>query len=123
MGSIPAPNVFHDSAEIAQMPQYAMAEYARIGALKQQTAQSQAATQGQQIQNQQQQIELQDQQNAHKLGPQFLQKDDSGKITGFDNEGYYNALIGSGMNPAKVMQLRTQQLTYQIGRAPARTNG
>jgi hypothetical protein len=108
-------NIPADAMAIAQAPQNAMAEYARIGALKQQTAQSQAATQGQQIQNQQQQIELQDQQNAHKLGPQFLQKDDSGKITGFDNEGYYNALIGSGMNPAKVMQLRTQQLTYQQG--------
>src|ERR1017187_4186283 len=44
MGSIPAPDVFHDSAEIAQMPQNAMAEYARIGVLKQQTAASQQQT-------------------------------------------------------------------------------
>jgi len=54
MGTIPAPNVFQDSAEIAQMPQNAMAEYARIGALKQQTAlmQQQQAAEQQRMQQQ-----------------------------------------------------------------------
>lgn len=126
MGTIPAPDIFHDSAEIAQMPQNALAEYARVAQLKAQTAASQQQTQQRaamapmeqqaaQMQNQQSALDLQDAQNAHKLGPQFLQKDDSGKITGFDNEGYYNALISSGMNPAKIQAMRTQNLTYQQG--------
>lgn len=118
-----------------QTQQNALAEYTRAAQEKAQTAQIQQQTQqqaqlnpiqlqqqknvteAQQMANQQAQLDLQDSQNAHKLGPQFLQKDDSGKITGFDNEGYYNALIGSGMNPAKVNQLRQQQLTYQTGLA------
>ena len=113
------------------MPQNALQEYARTAALQQQTAasaqemqqrqqlapgalqQQSQQTQAQQMQIDQQKLDLQDAQNAHKLGPQFLQKDDSGKITGFDNEGYYNALIGTGMNPAKVNQLRMQNVTYQ----------
>ena len=131
MSSIPAPNIFQDATQIAQMPQNALQEYARTAQLQQQTAasaqemqqrqqlqpgalqQQSQQTQAQQMQLQQQQLDLQDAQNAHKLGPQFLQKDDSGKITGFDNEGYYNALIGTGMNPAKVNQLRMQNVTYQ----------
>ena len=113
------------------MPQNALEEYARTAQLQQQTAasaqemqqrqqlqpgalqQQSQQTQAQQMQLQQQQLDLQDAQNAHKLGPQFLQKDDSGKITGFDNEGYYNALIGTGMNPAKVNQLRMQNVQFQ----------
>ena len=133
MGTIPAPNIAQDAIQIAQMPQNALQEYARTAALQQQTAasaqemqqrqqlapgalqQQSQQTQAQQMQLQQQQLDLQDTQNAHKLGPQFLQKDDSGKITGFDNEGYYNALIGTGMNPAKVNGMRQQQLVYQQG--------
>lgn len=135
MGTIPAPNIAELGGQIAQAPANAMQEYARVAALRQQTAASQQQMQQQaalapgqqqlqqqqvqaaQTQNQQAALDLQDAQNAHKLGPQFLQKDDSGKITGFDTEGYYNALIGSGMNPAKVMGLRTQQLQYQTGLA------
>jgi hypothetical protein len=108
MSSIPAPNIFADAQQISNNP---LEEYSRA-----QQLQSQAqGIQQQKIQTQSQQLELQDQQNAHTLGPQFLQKDANGKITGFDNEGYYNALIGSGMNPAKVMGMRQQNLTYQTG--------
>lgn len=135
MSAIPAPNIAENSLQQEQLNQNALAEYTRAAqeraqtaALQQQTQQAQAMgpgqlaqqqniTQAQQMQNQQAQLDLQDSQNQHKLGPQFLQKDDSGKITGFDNEGYYNALIGSGMNPAKVNGLRQQQLTYQTGLA------
>ncbi len=133
MGTIAAPNISEFALQLGQQQQNAGTEYARAAQLKPHTAASrqqmqQSAAmapgqleqqdqqiQAQQMQNQQAQLELQDQQNAHKLGPQFLQKDDSGKITGFDNEGYYNALIGSGMNPAKVNGMRQQQLTYQQG--------
>lgn len=108
MGTVPAPNIVADAQQISQNP---LTEYSRAVQLQGEQQQVQQAR----IQTQQQQLDLQDAQNAHTLGPQFLQKDANGKITGFDNEGYYNALIGSGMNPAKVMGLRQQNLTYQTG--------
>lgn len=108
MGTVPAPNIAAFGGQIAQNP---LEEYGRAQQLE-----SQAQTiQQQKIQTQQQQLDLQDAQNAHRLGPQFLQKDADGKITGFDNEGYYNALIGTGMNPVKIMGMRQQNLTYQQG--------
>ena len=126
MGTIPAPDIFHDAQEIAQAPQNAMAEYARVAALK-------AQTQGQQQQNQQQQqmapiqqqsaqldlqqkqLQMQDQQTMRQLAPQFIQKDDSGKVTGFDVNGLAQAASAKGVNPAT-----TQQLL--MGYAKARTD-
>jgi hypothetical protein len=113
MGTIPFPNIPQDAMQIAQAPQNALMEYQRMAQLKQQTALEQQQTAIAQQQAQQQQMATQDEQNARKLAPQYLQKDENGKVTGFDNEGYYNALIGTGMNPAKVNALRQQQLTYQ----------
>ena len=61
MGTIPAPNIFADSQAIAQAPQNALAEYARVAQLRQQTSDMQTAQQGQQLQNEQAQRALQDQ--------------------------------------------------------------
>lgn len=63
MGTIPAPDIFHDASEIAQAPQNAMAEYARVAALNQQTQQS-AAMAPLQRQQAQQQIQAQQRQFA-----------------------------------------------------------
>ena len=66
MGTIPAPDIFHDAQEIAQAPQNAMAEYARVAALNQQTQQArqmgplQQQQAQQQIQAQQRQFSDQD---------------------------------------------------------------
>ena len=45
MGTVPAPNIVQDAAQISAIPQNSLAEYARIAALKQQTAASQQAMQ------------------------------------------------------------------------------
>jgi hypothetical protein len=63
MGTIPAPNIAQDAMQIAQAPQNAMAEYARVAALKQQTQQSAAMAPLQQ-QQAQQQIQAQQRQFA-----------------------------------------------------------
>jgi hypothetical protein len=70
MGTIPFPNIAEQAGEVAQMPQNALAEYARIAQIKQQTAgmqqqQQQSAQMAPgQLQEQQQQIEAQKRQFA-----------------------------------------------------------
>jgi hypothetical protein len=70
MGTVPAPNIADEAGQIAQMPQNALAEYARIAQLKQQTAglqqQQQQSAQMAPLQQQaaQQQIEAQKRQFA-----------------------------------------------------------
>lgn len=123
MGTVPAPNIYEDASQIAQAPQNAMAEYARIAALKQQTAQTQQQMQqSQQLQPakvqtanqdaasgaldlQQKQLQMQDQQTLRQLAPSFIQKDDSGKVTGFDVNGLAQAAQGKGVNPATTQAL------------------
>lgn len=63
MGTIPSPNIAELAGQIAMAPQNRLAEYARIAALKQQTAQSAAMAPLQQ-QAAQQQIEMQKRQMA-----------------------------------------------------------
>lgn len=63
MGTIPFPNIPQEAGEIAATPQNALAEYARVAALKQQTQQSAAMAPLQQ-QDAQQQIEAQRRQFA-----------------------------------------------------------
>lgn len=53
--------------------------------------------------NQQRDIQLKQTQKQLELAPQFVQKDDSGKVTGYDHEAYFNALLGAGvMKPQDV---------------------
>ncbi len=61
MGTIPAPNIVQDAASIAAAPQNALAEFARVAQLKQQTAEEQQATQAAQLENQQRQQAIKDQ--------------------------------------------------------------
>src|SRR5260370_1558156 len=75
MGTIPAPNIADEAGQIAQAPQNALAEYARVAGLKAQTAALQQQTQQraqtgpidlqkQQLDLQQQQLDMQDQQKV-----------------------------------------------------------
>ena len=59
MGTIPAPNIFADSQAIAQAPQNALAEYARVAQLRQQTAASQQTQQLEAQEAQQKQAAMQ----------------------------------------------------------------
>jgi hypothetical protein len=68
--------------------------------------------QSQQLQQQQLQqgaLALQDQENIRKFAPNYIQKDANGKVTGYDSDGYFNALMGAGVSPATITTMRNQQ--------------
>jgi hypothetical protein len=87
LGTIPAPNIADEAGQIAAAPQNALAEYARVAALKQQTAQSAAATQGQQLENQQRQAQLNDSQAMTKAMQSWDGKDLNDLLTGAKKSG------------------------------------
>lgn len=49
---------------------------------------------------------MKDEQLRRQLAPQFVQKDDNGKVTGFDNEGLYNAMLTGGADPVNIQKMR-----------------
>jgi hypothetical protein len=107
-----------------QQQQDPMASIKNVLALRnlqtqQQTQQLQQQAVGQE--NQQRALDLQDQQNMRKLAPQFVQKDANGQPTGYDADGYYNALMGAGVSPPKIIQMRNQQaeMTKNLAAASA----
>ena len=61
MGTVPAPNIVQDAQQIAQAPQNALAEYARVANMKQQTSDLQQQQQERALQMQAQQRQLNDQ--------------------------------------------------------------
>jgi hypothetical protein len=63
------------------------------------------------LENKQRQVDVQDQQTMRDQAPNFVQKDSSGKVTGFDSDGYYNSLLANAVSPGKVAAARTQQAT------------
>lgn len=72
-----------------------------------QTQQLQQQALGQE--NQQRALDLKDQQTLRSLAPQFVTKDSSGQPTGYDADGFYNAALGGGVNPQRIIQMRSQQ--------------
>src|ERR1017187_2814019 len=96
------------------MPQNAMAEYARIGALKQQTAASQAATQGQQIQNQQQQLQLDQTKAVNQAYQGAFKRDANGNLT-LDTDGLQQSLAANG-HGAAIPSIMKGMTDYQKSR-------
>ncbi len=113
--TIPLPEL--DVTKPAQnAPPDALAEFQRAAQLQTAAAQQQALqaqTAGQQTQNQRQAMQLKDEQLRRQLAPQFVQKDASGKPTGFDNEGLYNAMLQQGADPASIQAMRMNQAEMQ----------
>lgn len=109
-----------------QAPPTPLDEYyraARLKALQAQTAQQeqQTAQAGQafpleQQQRQQEvqakQIQLEDMQKLHQLSPQYVTRDEQGKPSGYDWDGFYNAALQSGVNPQTIMAAKAQQLEF-----------
>jgi hypothetical protein len=106
MGTVPAPNIVQDAGTIAQAPQNALAEYARVAALKQQTALQQQQTQGAALDVQQKQLDLKNQQIVSQIAPQHIVKDDSGKVTGYDWDGLAHDAMAKGASPQYVNGLQ-----------------
>ncbi|HEX3941380.1 MAG TPA: hypothetical protein VHX11_07860 [Acidobacteriaceae bacterium] len=114
MGSIPLPAL---AIQTAPAPRTPLEEYARSAQLQMQQAQlaaqqqrtqqeqqafpvaqeqAQATLQGTQQENQQRQIQLQEQQAMMGAAPQFVTRDDNGKPTGFDMQGWVQHLSETG---------------------------
>lgn len=97
-------------------PPDALAEFQRASQLQTAAAQRQAIaaqTTAQNQNNQAQAMQLKDEQLRRSLAPQFVQKDDSGKPTGFDTEGLYNAMLQGGADPLSIQSLRMKQAEMQ----------
>lgn len=97
-------------------PPDALAEFQRASQLQTAAAQRQAIaaqTTAQNQNNQAQAMQLKDEQLRRSLAPQFVQKDDSGKPTGFDTEGLYNAMLQGGADPLSIQSLRMKQAETQ----------
>jgi hypothetical protein len=100
----------------ASPPPNALAEFERASQLQTQAAQRQqiqAQTQLTQQQGQMQAMQLKDEQLRRSLAPQFVQKDENGKPTGFDTEGLYNAMLQGGADPMSIQAMRMKQAEMQ----------
>lgn len=115
--TIPLPELDLPKPAPAPAPD-ALAEFQRAAQLKTQAAQQQAIaaqTEGQQQQNQTQAMQLKDEQLRRQLAPQFVQKGEDGKVTGFDNEGLYSAMLSNGADPLNIQKMRMSQVEMQKG--------
>src|ERR1035438_4187817 len=113
--NIPLPELDVSRPQPAPFPD-ALQEFQRAAGLQQQAAQTQqtqAQTQGVQQQNQMQAMQLKDEQMRRSLAPQFVQKDENGKVKGFDTDGLYNAMLQNGADPASIAQMRMKQVEFQ----------
>ncbi len=108
MASIPLPALSVQPPQ-QQNPIQGYRDLMALKSLQQQQQIQQLQAQGEQQRNESQAIQLQQTKTQLQLAPQFLQKDENGKVTGFDQEGYFGAAMGSGaMTPAQVAAMKAQ---------------
>jgi hypothetical protein len=100
MGSIPLPALDVQQYQ-PESPLNAAAKFEQIRASRQQQ-------QLQDVQLQQQQLQLQDQKTIRDLMPQFVQKDDTGRPTGYDWNGLMQAAQGKVL-PQTLFSIQEQQ--------------
>lgn len=142
MSTIPAPDIFRDTLDeytrstelnqaAEQLRQNQAVNQQNIALSKQQMEQSAAlAPSGQQqaeqnaqattLENQQRQIAMQQQEAQLGAQKKNLKKDDSGKIIGFDNEGYQRDALAAGV-PLPQITAQRQALTEAATKAAALT--
>src|SRR5215467_14398176 len=65
--------------------------------------------QGAQLENQMRQRQMQSAQALQGLFPKFVQKDNSGKVTGYDYDGLMSAAGSAGVDPATLEHLQTMR--------------
>ena len=68
-----------------------------------------AQLQGVQQENALRAQQLQDQQTIQQLAPQYIQKDENGKITGYDFDGLTNGAMAAGVRAASLAPLQTMR--------------
>lgn len=127
MGSIPL--VASQPQQEVPMPRTPLEAYARAvslqhlqeqnAALAQQTQQQgqafpvqqqqqQEILKQQQQENAQRELQMKDSQILRQLGPNFIQRDDQGKVSGYDFDGYFNTALQNGASPQTVQALAAQ---------------
>jgi len=105
LASQPPPSAMDQMSKLLQMKSLLNAQSLFPG----QQQEQQNTLQSQQQENQMRQMQLEDQQTIQKIAPQYVQKDDSGKVTGYDFDGLTNGAIAAGVRPQSLAQLQTMR--------------
>jgi hypothetical protein len=130
MATIPLPALH--TAPIEQPPS-PLAMYAQLMGIKNQQQelqqrqamaplqqeQAQQAVQAGQLENQQRQQQQQDVQTLRSLSPNFLTKDENGKVTGYDFNGLFNQAASSGVSPQTLAAFQKSISDATLARANA----
>ena len=109
MGTIPLPALDVAPRPAQNAPPDPLAEFQRASALKTAAGQQQIQQQTMQQNNialQSQQMQLDDMKKLREIAPQYVQKDDSGNVKGYDIDGMANGALAAGINPQTVAGLR-----------------
>jgi hypothetical protein len=83
--------------------------YIRLSELLGQRKMQAAQTQGVEQENQMRQLQMEDMQTIQKIAPQYVQKDSSGKPTGYDYDGLTNGAIAAGVRPQSLAPLQAMR--------------
>lgn len=124
------PLVALEPTQQTPMPRTPLEAYARAVSLQHLQAQNDALTQQTQqqgeafpVEQQQQQeilnaqrqenaareLQMKDSQILRQLGPNFIQRDEQGKVSGYDTDGYLNTALQNGVSPQTVQALAAQR--------------
>lgn len=101
----PAPNPVDQFGRLLQMKALLNQQSLFPGQQQQQQNQLQAEQQENQLRQQQ----LDDMNKIQKIAPNYVQKDDSGKVTGYDFDGLENGAIAAGVRPQSLAPLQTMR--------------
>jgi hypothetical protein len=101
----PAPNPVDQFGRLLQMKALLNQQSLFPGQQQQQQNQLQAEQQENQLRQQQ----LDDMNKIQKIAPNYVQKDDSGKVTGYDFDGLENGAIAAGVHPQSLAPLQTMR--------------
>src|SRR5215469_16697677 len=111
MGSISLPAL---SIKPPQPQSDPLEQYTRLVQLRQQQQLGQQQIIGAQQENQMRQLQLQDSLKMRDLTPQFVTKDASGKVTGYDWNGFQNAAMSAGVSPGTIAGVGKAQADYML---------
>lgn len=110
MGSIPLPALDVRPQQQQADPTEQLGQLLRLKTLLQnaplQTQALQQQVQAGQLENQQRQLQLQDQQTLRSISPDFIKKDSSGNVTGYDYDGFFNKAASSGVSPQTLFTIQ-----------------
>jgi hypothetical protein len=106
MGSIPLPAL---DIRPPQQQVDPVTRYLQIRQAMQQGQLGQQQIQAAQQENQLRQMQLDDMRTIQQIAPKYVQKDESGKVTGYDFDALTDGAITAGVRPQSLAQLQTMR--------------